>query len=364
MADRLTKKELKRYIEEQLDSGHTVGRITEHLVNHGHSAKELDSIFDEILNEEEARKRGFMRRASELIVAVIFVIFVFWVGVSSGSPGEAVFIGFLPSIIFVITAFVVFEKSMRKDSLSVLPLVLAFLFYISGRLSNADVFSEMEVAKLAFLNIILCYVFLLLMYYAEILGRVKLPWIPGLEEQEEKDLDSMDEPEDMTGASAGEEEGMKGESGSKQEGRYIELPEKHESLKKVIHSIESNCKALNSVIGRVYRKGRGGTSLVRDLIQVKPEWYNEFNDILKSRQKTDPKAVYDAVDRIEKRLNMLFRKEHEVFGSIQFRDLKREPNGNNRIIDVLIMNDNDPVQSYLENALKACGEAKEIAGSY
>lgn len=353
MAGKLTKKELKRYVEEQLDSGHHITSITEHLLKYGHSREEIDAIIEDILDEEEIRKRSFIKRAAELLFVVLFVMFILWVGASSDSPGEAVFVGFLPTIVFIILSFVVVEKRFKKDLLVVLPLIIGFLFYISGTLSSISIFENLEIAKLTLLNLILSYVFVLFIRYSELFGRIK---IPGFDEDKIEEFE-----EEKTGAleklrkeftEPGEEEQKKGE--------YITIPEKHESLKKIVESIESNCKALNSAIGRVYRKSNGGTRLVRELIEVKSEWYNSFNYLLKNLH--DRQAISDLVERIEKRLNVMFRKEHELFGTTQFRNLKRDPNGNSRIIDVLIMNDNDPVQTYFENALKACGEAKEIIG--
>lgn len=349
MAEKLSKKELRSYMEEQLDLGHTVGHITDHLMKYGHARGEIEAIFEEILGQEEKRKRSFFKRSAEILFIILFILFVFWVGVSSDSPGEAIFIGFLPTIIFIIITFFVVEKKLKKNLLVAAPLAIAFLFYISGTLSSLEVFQGMDISKLTLLNLILSYIFVLMMNYADVFSMIRI--FP----EEKEEFEENDELREIREIAKGQKE-----IPERPREEYVEIPEKHESLKKVVESIESNCKALNSAIGRVYRKSNGGTSLVRDLIEVKSEWYNGFRYLLTNHP--DKTAIYGLLDKIEKRLNVLFRKEHELFGAIQFKNLKRDPNGNSRVIDVLMMNDNDPVQTYFENALMACGDAKEIIG--
>ena len=80
-----------------------------------------------------------------------------------------------------------------------------------------------------------------------------------------------------------------------------------------------------------------------------------FNELAKIKDKHKTLAV---LDRIEKRLNRLFRTEKEVFGTKSFKNIRRDASGKSRIVDVLIANDRDPVEVYVENALIACGRIR------
>src|SRR3989344_7992286 len=92
------KKRLKNYIREQIRNGHHVSEIRKHLVDYGHSEREAELLFDEILERDEQRKRRTIQRVFEILFVVLFFIFVIWVSATSQSPGEAIFLGFLPTI--------------------------------------------------------------------------------------------------------------------------------------------------------------------------------------------------------------------------------------------------------------------------
>ncbi|PIN87163.1 hypothetical protein COV19_01065 [Candidatus Woesearchaeota archaeon CG10_big_fil_rev_8_21_14_0_10_44_13] len=364
MAQKLSKKELREYMIDQLDSGHTVAGITDHLIKYGHKREELERIFDDILDEEESNKKSLFKMAAEILFISLFVLFIFWVGISSDSSGEAVFIGFLPTITLIVLSLAL-GKKVKKSIFMIMPLVLAFFFYISGTLSTIPVFAGMEVGNLTLLNLVMSYIFIFFIQSSDVLNRISMSFLGGREDEFEEERDESAEGRFEQFRKAFEPRQEKERHGQRQpseaKGEYIEVPQKHESLKKVVESIESNCKALNSAIGRVYRRSNGGTNLVRELIHVKSEWYNGFRYLLANHP--DNHAIYELVDKIEKRLNLLFRKEFELFGTIQFKNLKRDSSGSSRIIDVLIMNDNDPVQTYFENALMACGDVKQMIGS-
>lgn len=345
MADKHTRKEVMEYVREQLDAGHPAESIKAHLINYGHSPEEIDSIFDELLKEEEKVKSKTVSRAVEILYVVIFVIFIFWVGASAKSPGETVIFGFSPTLLYIILTIVLLERMKKSETvLTILPIALAFLFFIVGRIGTLPFLQDMEIGKLAVLNLMLSYIFLFAMRYSEIVSRLDIESLLGKKQPEEESEGS--EREAISAPPRPEE--------------YVQVGSREEeSLPKLIESIESNCKALNSVIGRVYRRSNGGTSLMRDLIKVKSEWYNEYNHLKKSM---DMERIVQLTDKIEKRLNSLFRTEKEVFGRANIKNLERDSEGNSRIIDVLRMNDEDPVDTYLENALILCGKIKSVAG--
>jgi len=367
MADKARKKELKKYIEEQLDSGHTVGSVLNHLVKHGHKREEIEDIFEEILDEEESQRHKLVHIAAESLFIIIFAIFIFWVGVSSESPFETVFVGFLPTIVFIIFVLVVTEKRFRKDLIPAMPLLLALVFYIGTTLTDIELFQKMETGKIAFLNLILSYAFIAMIYYSDIFSKLKIPWLESGEMREMQDLEEERlEKEDVQELKKVLDQGIAVRREQEEKHPvYVEVKTKEEEpIEKLVQSLESNLKALNAVIGRVYRRANGGTDLIRDLIKIKPEWYNSFNTLLGAEEggKIDKGGILKSADAIERRLDMMFKKERELFGMVKFKNLQRDPDGNSKIIDVLMLNDNDPVETYFENALITCGKIKERLG--
>ncbi|MBU0535664.1 MAG: hypothetical protein KKE20_01765 [Nanoarchaeota archaeon] len=345
MAAKHTKKEVIEYIKEQLDSGRTVDQIKAHLMSYGHPAEDLDSLFYDVLREEEGVKSRTVSRAVEILYIVIFVIFIFWVGASSKSPGETVIFGFSPTLIYIILTIILLQKMKDTDTtLTLAPLALVFLFFIIGSIGSLPFFAFMEIGKLSVLNLLLCYIFLFAIKYSEIIAKLTIDKEEVFgEEREPKVIKEAKEDVDIPPAPLAEE--------------YVEVKqEEKESLPKLMHSLESHCKALNSVIGRVYRKSNGGNRLMRELIEVKKEWYNQFNELEKTM---DKEGVNNIIDKIEKRLDIMFKTEKEMFGKVNFKNLRRNLDGKSRIIDVIIMNDNDPVETYFEESLKICGRIKE-----
>ena len=132
-----------------------------------------------------------------------------------------------------------------------------------------------------------------------------------------------------------------------------------EDLGKYIASIEDKSKALNFAIGRVYGKRHGGSKEMRELIKIKSEWYNEFSNIDKNDQVNRYGIARKLIERILAVLNKLELKENEVFEQFEARNLKRSVDGSDKIIDVLVANENDPVQTYYESAIEFCNKAKD-----
>ncbi|MCX6707036.1 MAG: hypothetical protein NT001_02745 [Candidatus Woesearchaeota archaeon] len=361
MSARHSKKEVADYILEQIDSGQPAEKIKSYLLRY--TSEELDEVFDDLLKQYEGRKTTTVSRAIEILYVLIFAIFIFWVGASSSSPGEAVLVGFSPTLIYIIISIILLERLKKTDIiLTVLPLALVFLFFMLGNMGAASLFKDMEVGKLSILNLILSYMFL---FIIRVYGHISMfnlsSWIEKgvekLEEEAEEEKEEMQEKYAQAVQAKDMDIAIATISPPKPE-EYIELKQEEdkESLKKSVESIESNCKALNAAIGRVYRRSNGCTNLMRELIEVKKEWYNEFNVLTKTGDKD---RMAEVVDKIEKRLNYLFRTERDIFGNAPIKNIKRDPFGNSRIIDVIIMNDNDPVETYFENALSLCGKIRE-----
>jgi hypothetical protein len=198
---------------------------------------------------------------------------------------------------------------------------MAVLFFVLGEALNAVLLGQLDLPVLTGVNLVLSYLILLVMIFIEY-RRTR--------EQEPATLEEIEH-------------------------------FKPEHLEKYIHTIEDKCKALNFVMGRVYRASNGGTARLREKVKVPSEWYNEFNTIAPEEVKEQKDLAIDLLTRIEDRLSLLLKPERVVFDHDDVKGLKhlaRDPDGKDRIIDVLTVNDNDPVEDYFLGAMDFCKRIK------
>jgi antitoxin component of MazEF toxin-antitoxin module/uncharacterized membrane protein YhaH (DUF805 family) len=137
---------------------------------------------------------------------------------------------------------------------------------------------------------------------------------------------------------------------------------KPEKISEYVHSIEDKAKALNFAIGRVYKTSNGGTAVMRERLKIPAEWYNEFNLYKDEDLKTQLDNAGILVRKIRDRLSLYTKPEHEVFTKTEFSGLKnivRNKEGNDAIIDVLKTNDKDPVEHYYVAACDFCDRILE-----
>ena len=120
---------------------------------------------------------------------------------------------------------------------------------------------------------------------------------------------------------------------------------------------------MNFVIGRVYNKYHGGSKQLREKISLKPEWYNEFSEALQNEAEPDRRRLLAVLNNIERQLAFMTSLEKEILHPDQIRELKnldRDEDGNDKILDVLIKNDKDPVQAYYDGAKEFCLKLRDI----
>jgi len=128
-----------------------------------------------------------------------------------------------------------------------------------------------------------------------------------------------------------------------------------EKIEEYVQSIEDKAKAINFVVGRVYRAANGGTAKMRERLRVPSEWYNEFTEIKDPGEQLDKAKVL--VRKIRDRLALYTMKEKEAFSSHELSALKhlaRDKAGNDDILTVLKTNDRDPVEHYYVSAVEFC----------
>jgi hypothetical protein len=140
---------------------------------------------------------------------------------------------------------------------------------------------------------------------------------------------------------------------------HVHHVEKPTEIVDVIHSIEDKVKALNFVIGRVYSVYHGGTDRLRNKIRIDKAWYDSFNEIDEGDIEKRKHEAIVLLQKIKARLDLLQKSERDVFGD-DVEDLKNivhDKNGKDKIIDVLVKNDKDPVEKYYDGARTFCEDA-------
>lgn len=299
--------ELAEYIKEQLDKGFTRGEIETHLIRGGHHRADVEIAFEKAV----AEKTHISAAIVEVLSIVLLAVLIFWIGLTSEAPGISILAGFFPSLLSIIFFISVVETGRHEKYLWSMPLILAIAFVVLGA-ANISVFGSMEIYKLALMNVVISYIALILITYPEAYKKAE----------------------------------------------HEENPKEIKAIEHHFSSIEDKCKALNFVIGRVYRSSNGGTTKMRDEIRVSNELYNEFDRAVKEGTKEEQ---ISALDKVGKALLSMQKTEKEMFGEAAVKHLKnllRNDTGSSRIIDVLAKNDNDPVMLYYNGALEAYREIR------
>lgn len=116
-----------------------------------------------------------------------------------------------------------------------------------------------------------------------------------------------------------------------------------------LRAIEDKCKAINFVIGRVYADKKGGNKQIRSKLGINRVLYNNFSEIAADFNEKDSGKLLELLVAIRKRLDQLELKESEVINPKSGRiPLKREKG--QKILDILAVNDKDPVVNYHSDA--------------
>lgn len=284
------------------------------------------------METKQNSKRKSMFEGFSILVLVLLLGLTILTTVLTGAKLFLVVVGFSPSIIAVILSIILFEESLRgKLIIWFMPfLILALFFFVVT--SQEVLSSNLDVASLIGLNIIISII-----YVAAALLIVKVLF-------------------------------SENTKGHKQKAQAM-MPE---TIKEFIASIEDKSKAINFVIGRVYSKFHGGSKELREKIGIDKEWYNEFSEILQNENNQEIQKLEDikdkdklvsllyVVNKIQERLHQLKKPESAVFGTrhTNLKNLERDATGKQSVLDVMIKNDKDPIESYYKGAMDFCNALK------
>ena len=264
------------------------------------------------------------------MLIVLFFILV-TTAVNTSAPFYMVLFGFSPTLLTIVIGLLIFEEIVLSRTIIWLtPFVLAALFLI---FANGDrvIRENLDVSSLAAINILFSAIYLAIFF-------ILLSLLTHLEKERMKKT-----PPQVTSVPTIV--------------KSVPL-----TIKEYISSIEDKSKALNFVIGRVYNKYHGGSKELREIISIKPDWYNEFSESMQNEEKPDKKRMLQILSNFENKLDLLEKTEKEVLGDkhvLNLKNLERNKYGTEQILNVLIKNDKDPVESYYKGAKEFCAKLKE-----
>lgn len=135
-----------------------------------------------------------------------------------------------------------------------------------------------------------------------------------------------------------------------------ELHVNQNNFQVTLRSIEDKCKALNFVIGRVYSNKHGANDEIRELLKIDKELYNLFSEISSNFDKEKARNLYTVIYQLYQKIKLLDQPEKLLFKMDPEPKIPidRDRNGNDKILDVLVRNDKDPVMGYYEGAKEIC----------
>jgi hypothetical protein len=288
-----------------------------------------------------------------LFAILVLMFVVVFTSLSTNSPLLLVLIGFSPTLITIIACILIYEEiAHSKVIIWFLPFILGGMFFYlitSQQFLNYTI----NVGTLTAINIFLSIIYLAVFFL--------FFWAVGSENHQTKHVQARTNVQTQQNQNFEVQRINAPQEYKLYQHQHRSMFQKPASIKEFVASIEDKSKAINFVIGRVYNKYHGGTKEMREHISLPSEWYNDFSLAVQDDSILDKKTAITAVEKIQTRLKMLEKPEAEVFG-LQISGLKnlfRDKAGNDRILDVMIRNDKDPIESYYKGAIEFCKELKE-----
>lgn len=135
----------------------------------------------------------------------------------------------------------------------------------------------------------------------------------------------------------------------------------HENFTINLRSIEDKCKAINFVIGRVYSDKHGANKKIREMLNINRVLYNAFSEITSDFDVGHVVHLMLVLKLLKKKLALYHIEENKLFTLRKNPKLplKRNPEGKDIILDVLVNNDKDPIKEYHAEASEICNKMVE-----
>lgn len=267
-----------------------------------------------------------------LVAIVVWFFLAVFLTIITRSDIFDTFVGLSPFLLTIIITYILVDKyHMESGFLMVFPFIFTGIFFMLGL---GHVLQGMDYRTLSTVNIVFALIFeiVVTVHYSMLKHKIKskTPEVEKKEEQKKLIINLDDE--------AG--------------------------LRSFVSSIEDKSKAINAAIGRVYSVTHGGTEPLRKKIKIDAAHYNEFSELKNEEPEKRKETAINLLNKIKKRLELLQKPEKDVFDKDDMTgllNLKKDPVGKDRILDVLANNDKDPVSAYYDGALEFCNDAiKEL----
>ncbi len=285
-------------------------------------AEKKDELEKEAFDYERVHKTI---RSSCIFALVIWFCIIVLLSIMLGTNPFYVMIGLSPVLLTIIVTHILVDKyHLESGFLMVFPFIFTGIMLVLGM---AGMLPEgMEYLMLASVNIIFGVLFeaSIVAHHGLIKKRMEKP--EEKKEEEKKFIVRLDD----------------------------------EGIKQFVSSIEDKAKAINAVIGRVYSVKHGGTEPMRKKIRIDPETYNEINNLKDQPQEKRRVIAIEMLRKIKDKLDLLMKPEHAVFDKHELKGLvniQRNADGNDKILNMLVVNDKDPVKSYYDGAVEFCDDA-------
>lgn len=336
-------RKLTEYVHDLMDKGYDIKIIEESLYRRGFPKKIVETTIRRVKRKYDPDKFGWHQQVFLFFYAVGMILMMIWLAFSTLSPVSSVFLTLLPTFLTLVFVYLLFNisKERYKYMVWVLPLLLSMTFYLISSAKAVPVLNKVDAANLAVFNFVLSMIPIIILDIFRNIEKA-LSYIP---------KDEIVNKVVKHKAYSQKKDLVK---------QRIVVHATPKNIEKYIQSIEDKSKALNSVIGRIYSVRHRGNESIRNKIKIKSELYNEFSGIDDTDTRAKLEKARSLVLKILESLKLLEKKESEVFGvtaSKRLINLKRDPDGNDKIIDVLIANDKDPVETYYKGALEFCNKA-------
>lgn len=308
----------------------------------------------------DERVSNFAEKTGFILALIIYISTILSLAYLSDTNIFIVFVGTLPTLLYLMTFFYVIRQDFRKSLLWILPLAYPLLFLILWYSNASNLLSAMDGQVIAVLNILISYlvnIFVLLVFsigvkrddskkddmrYKHQIGKIA------------KELDSVKSKLESTKT---ELEDTK----TQLVGAKNDLIVNKENFNITLRSIEDKCKAINFVIGRVYSDKKGANDTIREKLRIGSDLYNSFSELTTDFKSDDSSKMQEVLDKIHEKLIQLELPENKVFSLKEaVLPVTRDDLGRDKILDVLKNNDKDPISDYHSEAKEVCVKLKKF----
>lgn len=258
------------------------------------------------------------------------ITLILFATISGESDFSAIFMGFLPLLFYAITAmYLINQKRIQEYTIWIVPLLYLLAFYVAWMIGN---FPGMDVPSLIIWQIIIIVILNSILFIQNPFPQLKTH----IQQKQQHNQQLHQKQQQIQALQA--------------KLAQHQISEKNLTLN--LRSIEDKCKGINFVIGRVYADKKGGNENIRKLLHIPRDLYNRFSEI--SNDPRHRREILDIIRRVYEKLLLYDMPENRLFTISSQSELERDQNGNDRIVDVLGKNDNDPVIEYIDETKQIC----------